>query len=603
MINEKAVQYNPFERSFRIVGTIWDTNSPKYVDEPLGYFLLDETSVNIKPFSSTQVKTLLNGFKFSNAKLESDKIVNTECSMFNLPKFNKQLKPIEDIRNIYQVLSEVNVDGSSAVGYRVMGPISSNTSVAILSEGEVVKLKETGKAIPNVKIVESGDKKIVSGIKSSFNTLTVKNTKSTEKAKVDTSNKEKMLAGENYRKQQAVEHIERSALNVVRYMVRCKPRGSYVLYIPKGLKKSYADILMNEVFIPSRGYNLSDNDKMILRDSCEHFDKVSDRSNCSYIKKCLAASIAQFALCNSEYRDMIFNEAKSVSKLNAHDKNTIKMYFKDLAGNKRLSKGLLNILDKLGRLGVEVLSERAYTVSDKDKEFNTEESINKLGFTFDKSKNNTYLNTKAKRFKIKYIGNYFGLIKHIDADDIKSEVLNGYKGKHFGDVAAAIDMLVLIDKAVGVVGVGPEVSRLSLGDIKKRLEFLIVAAKCNKSELITTKIVPKFKKQLIRIGVSDKLLDSNDFGFFGGDIDCMQYYFNSGFRALMYNEGDRVKHINSGRKSLNTPMIADLFVSYRAATLDMVVSSLSGYFKTLTKLCGGSEEDYYEAALKIRTFS
>ena len=342
----------------------------------------------------------------------------------------------------------------------------------------------------------------------------------------------------------------------------------------------------------------------MLHNSCIEFDKVIDRSNSSYAKKCLAASIAQYILCNSKYKNIIINEAKSIQELSTNDKNIIRMYFKNLTVEKRISSNLLVVLSTLNRLGAEVFPKRAYSINDKDSEFNTEASINALGFTFDKSKNNTYLNPTVKRFKVKYIGNYFERIKHIDVDDVKSEVINGYKGKHFGDVAAAIDMLVLIDKAVGAVGKGPEARKLSLSDIKKRLEFLIVAAKCNNSELIVNKIIPKFMNMLIRIGVSGKLLKSNDCALeYVDNADCMRYYFNSGFRALMYRDGDRVRYVNAGRKNLNTPMIADILVAYRADTLKKVVSSLRIYFNLLIKLCGGTEEDYYEAVLKVRTFS
>lgn len=616
MINEKAVQYDPFERSFRIVGTIWD-GQPKEGTEPFGYFLLDEQQIVIKPFSSTQVKALLNGFSFSNAKLENSKVVNTECSMFRLPKFNKQLKPIDaNNLNIVQVLAEVSdPNDSSVTKYRVMGPVGSNTNVLILSEPELIKLKEAGKDIANAKIVDNGEHKIVSGIKSEFNVLSLKNKgeSNPKSAKIDDSEHNKVIGASEWRKAKALEHVEKSMKSILLRILHVKVSnsksyGTGRIYIPKKYgkftegadKKNYINlfnIIENEVLVPSRGYKLSKNEVEIFNKVKEDL-KLGDDGNIGYTTR--SKAICQLLLSNEAFRKYVLTNINT-SKLSKRYLIILKNFIQDLKAQGLLSDNFKSIVTQSGLLQKVSEADKGYLrLTEKDIEFIDEKSINKIGFTLNKSNDNTYMHDND--YKIKYIGNYLSMLKYLRVTE--QELLAD--AKHFGDASSILDIAILVDREYQYRKDGRK-PMLPLEDALPVIEFIISAAYCNKSKNVINFIM-RNKNELLEIGVNPGLFNIQSINDFVTNHKVTntsaKYYFNSGFRAipLTSEHTSYVKYDNVGRQSLNTP-IDRRFIKWDSRSFISITNNLSIYFGLLKHIGITDVSKHEEACIQLRSFS
>lgn len=98
----------------RIVGQVVENLSDK---EPIGYVVMTEKTQQFKMYTVGQTMVLLQKFKFVNADIQNGKIVNTECSMERMPKFNTNMQVVGNHGII--ILGEI-VDGTSKIGYRAM---------------------------------------------------------------------------------------------------------------------------------------------------------------------------------------------------------------------------------------------------------------------------------------------------------------------------------------------------------------------------------------------------------------------------------------------------------------------------------------------------
>lgn len=157
----KTTETVHYKGELRIVGQVVNQLTDK---DPIGYVVMVEKTQQFKMYTVEQTKALLTRFKFVNAALENGKIINTECAMSRMPKFNTQMSVIGNHGII--ILGEI-VDGGKKVGYRAM---DTNAKIVDIEEHEIVKLNSNGVSIINAKIVKRDNSTApsVSAIKSEF---------------------------------------------------------------------------------------------------------------------------------------------------------------------------------------------------------------------------------------------------------------------------------------------------------------------------------------------------------------------------------------------------------------------------------------------------
>jgi hypothetical protein len=146
-----------FKGDFRIVGTVWSGSNE------VGYAVIDVKTYTLKLFTKVQTSELLKRYTFENAELIDGKILNTECSMQRLLKFDSKSNVIGN-RGI-TILGEILI-GTKVLGYRAMD-----------AEGKVTDIKEAdlivvsrrfAGGIINGKIVSGTNGEYVSAIKTTF---------------------------------------------------------------------------------------------------------------------------------------------------------------------------------------------------------------------------------------------------------------------------------------------------------------------------------------------------------------------------------------------------------------------------------------------------
>lgn len=148
-----------YKGELRLIGMVVNRLTDK---DPIGYVIMVEKTKQFKMYTVEQTKVLLDRFKFVNAALENGNIVNTECSMTRVPKFNTNMQVIGNHGII--ILGEI-VENGKKIGYRAM---DTNAKIVDIEEHEIVKLNNNGVDIINAKIVRRDNKDIISAIKSEF---------------------------------------------------------------------------------------------------------------------------------------------------------------------------------------------------------------------------------------------------------------------------------------------------------------------------------------------------------------------------------------------------------------------------------------------------
>lgn len=154
----KQVEKIHYKGDLRIIGQIVINLNDK---EPIGYVIMTEKTRQFKMYTVPQTLSLVSKFKFVNAELQSGKLVNTECAMDRLPKFDRGMRVIGNFGIL--VLGEI-IEKNVTAGYRVMDSLG---RVVDLSESELLVYSKTT-PILNAKIVTRNDKPIISAIKSEF---------------------------------------------------------------------------------------------------------------------------------------------------------------------------------------------------------------------------------------------------------------------------------------------------------------------------------------------------------------------------------------------------------------------------------------------------
>lgn len=177
----------------RIIGQIVENLTSKVV---LGYVIMTEKTKKMKAYNIAQTKWLMSRYKFSNAKLDGDKIVNTECAMDRLMKFNKNVAPLETNKSM--IIGKIMLDGKPN-GFRILSP---KGTIVDLKEDEVLALNTKGIEFVNAKFVtkSQGSKPYISAIKQEFTLIEQKELKD----KLRELNKN---AGKYYRYTRKIEKI------------------------------------------------------------------------------------------------------------------------------------------------------------------------------------------------------------------------------------------------------------------------------------------------------------------------------------------------------------------------------------------------------------
>ena len=158
--NNKKTEKIHYLGDLRIVGQVVPNLSS---NEILGYVIMVEKTKEFKMYTVEQTKALLSKFKFVNAELKDNKIINTECSMSKLLKFNTNMMVIGN-KGI-TVLGVIKDSNDNKLGFRVM---DSNAVVVDLTEDDLLKLYSNGAEIINAKVVEHKTKTTISAIKQEF---------------------------------------------------------------------------------------------------------------------------------------------------------------------------------------------------------------------------------------------------------------------------------------------------------------------------------------------------------------------------------------------------------------------------------------------------
>lgn len=169
--NTKVIEKTKYKGELRILGTIQD-NSKKIA----GYAIFVEKTFQIKPFTVEQTKEMLKRFKFSNAKLEGDKIVNTECSMDKLYVYivnaSGQLICNDNRKTIIGQL----MLGDEKVGYKLTDWTGRVVSIKLAEINNIIKnsINNRDLLFVNASVKEvSANNYIVSAIKEPFTTIEI----------------------------------------------------------------------------------------------------------------------------------------------------------------------------------------------------------------------------------------------------------------------------------------------------------------------------------------------------------------------------------------------------------------------------------------------
>lgn len=154
--------------TFRIVGQVFKDASSKTA---IGYGVIDVKNVELRLFTTKQTIELLRRYKFENAVLDSDdKVINTECSMDRLIKFDTQKNVIGNAG--ITILGQVILNGAD-YGYRVLNP---QGKVVDISEETLLCVSKNGEGTPilNAKVIKEGvSKPYVSAIRGDFKRIEI----------------------------------------------------------------------------------------------------------------------------------------------------------------------------------------------------------------------------------------------------------------------------------------------------------------------------------------------------------------------------------------------------------------------------------------------
>lgn len=160
-----------YKGELRILGIIQDNNK-----KTVGYVIFVEKTFQKKSFTVEQTKEMLKRFKFSNAKLEGDKIINTECSMDKLYVYTVNVSGQLVCNDTRKTIIGQLMFGDEKVGYKLTDWTGRVVSIRLDEINNIVKnsINNRDLLFVNASIKEvSPNNYIVSAIKEPFTTIEI----------------------------------------------------------------------------------------------------------------------------------------------------------------------------------------------------------------------------------------------------------------------------------------------------------------------------------------------------------------------------------------------------------------------------------------------
>lgn len=528
-----------YKGELRIIGQVVNNLSDT---EPIGYVVMTEKTQQFKMYTVAQTKSLIQRFKFVNAAIENNKIVNTECAMTRLPKFNTKMSVIGNFGII--ILGEI-IDGDKKLGYRAM---DTNARIVDIDEAEVIRLHGNGIDIINAKIVSRNNREIVSAIKTEFTKI--------EKSKLADMRKANKLSEKTLLRHK--QHLDKMLKYTYPRMIRvfCKTGTANIteLWCSKALIQdgsctSYVDvqrelkIAVTEAFTEKNGYRLSKEDINLMQKiikTLPYQNKLKSKHLADKETKFALLAISQFTLYNDvNYRQMVRYLSKTPLKMQAitsfinsgYASTRFKTLIQDInklkADNKLVNRDL-----RQGRI-----SEFKTTT------FTSSEDVAQLGFALSPENANIKYVTKTNSHKkLLYLGdfityNYF---------ELKS------MSRCLGDLAS----IAYIEKLISKYGdlTNPEGYAEHYGmlkeDIRAAIEIIITISYMFGSKAMKTYVEENIKDKLdtLKIEVPDfDELSSTDYQL----PKEITLYYASGFNVFLSdNEEYNYKYIHLAKAKL-----------------------------------------------------
>lgn len=464
----KAPEKVHYKGELRIVGRVVNSLTDK---DPIGYVIMVEKTKQFKMYTVEQTKVLLDRFKFVNAALENGNIVNTECSMTRVPKFNTNMQVIGN-RGII-ILGEI-IENGKKIGYRAM---DTNAKIVDIEEHEIVKLNNNGVDIINAKIVRRDNKDIISAIKSEFTKI--------EKSKLEEITPKRVSNTQRWRYDKHVNKILKYSASIIMTQIfTCRDirnvnfsdnwawresEGMYGRWMEP--LKEYR-IFCKEVATKENNCVISDRDKEILK----AVNDLPRQNRFNYVKematnetKWFMVTFLQIALNNKHVYERTIEKIKK-RRYNIKLNLAKELVEKGLASDsfKRLTAEVKDIYREAKELREEASkNNRKIYKSDekhefKTKTFTTGKEMAQLGFTISEDNRNIeYVTDYGYNKTLLYLGDIIGsgskynnyrnasrclgdLISIAYIEKLLQKLENGYTYIDEEDMIVSIQMIICI---------------------------------------------------------------------------------------------------------------------------------------------------------------
>lgn len=503
-----------------------------------------EKTKEFKMYTVEQTKALLSKFKFVNAELKDNKIINTECSMSKLLKFNTNMMVIGN-KGI-TVLGVIKDSNDNKLGFRVM---DSNAVVVDLTEDDLLKLYSNGAEIINAKVVEHKTKTTISAIKQEFTKI--------EQSKLNNlQSKKKNPWINNMHVKKLSEYVMPHA---IAWLLGCNNRvfsSKIYYYYNETYNYSYCDldretkIILKEVYTKNNGIELSNSNKSMLKKIVElkHNSILgAPYSGASYTEYVHAsdddniylAALSQFIILNNNYKDLVL-------KLLRHNRYRINL--KNLEKLKNMGLASREVLE-LAKYAKEYIKRDKCTTNIVDTKrmfntttFTTGENIAQLGFAVVEQNRDYVFRTKTgNRKTLLYLGDVINnnISQLYSASELSDRSYDKYKkeARCLGDIATVAYLSKLLIKETMHQFEGQK-EYIESDRLIASIEILIAIAFIYESKSVKL-FVDDFKDDFEKIGVKIPDFDTLSATDYMLSPE-LKIYYTSGFNVFL-NDNEYLK--------------------------------------------------------------
>ena len=407
----------------QIVNTLWDK-------EPLGFFVMDESSKRIKKFKTSEVLFLIGKYPFVNAEIHNDKIRCTEGKIENLMKFNLKGQRLSE--PMIMILGEKFKNSKDEE--REFKILNADLKVlpGFFKESEVVKMIHMApfsgmKSIVNAK--NRADNVIVANVTSNNRDAEdvgfVKIVEDDTDKKIKEKEKHKEWIRERHKKK-LIEMAPKILFNSLRHSELSGYAKMPSATISRGLE---IKILIEELY-----------KKDLERESFDKYDevmkyvkKIQNRSDglLAYEKDCMFIAVYQYILLYPNVRENFIKYSKKRMEARIFKSEDAKLVedesiYRFLIGRNVISKTFKSLVEELNKeLEKEKIEQqrkeskkrklRSFDVSSashflcvtSSKQFKKAKEIAELGFcVHEKYKGEHYESSYGRNYTLKFIGDY-----------------------------------------------------------------------------------------------------------------------------------------------------------------------------------------------------